>query len=458
MPGRCSGFWREAPALPERLASYLEEVGQSIRWRRARPFALRELCTHRLEQRDCFLEEGMTEQEAEEAALREMGDAGTVGRELDAVHRPREQWFWLAAVVLLSCGVVFLRCYLTAGFLFEVPHPGKTFAALLLGLAAMAGMYALDYRILMRHAGKVYAAAILLGILTYHFGPHVNHAAWHTRHVVLLYPAVYGIWLNNCRNKGWEGFFLAIFGGLPLAIIACMAPYMLGLFLLLGTGLILVLMAAGADWFGIGKGKTVFSTLACAVSVLVPACYYGWGGWVFRRMRMMLYPENDPLGFGYQAISVRNMLSGAVWQGKAAVDPMYGTQTYEYIVPNWEGDFFLTTIACKLGWLFFLLAVGLMLALFGCLLACAFRERNPFGRLLATGALLPLLVQTVGATAQNLGYFVVSVSTPLFSGNLNTVLTMALLGLALSTLRQKDLSEEQVDAPRTRWKLVLVRE
>lgn len=310
--------------MPEGFASYLEGVGESIRWHRARSFALRELRIHLLEQRDCFLEEGMTEQEAEEAAIWEMGDATMVGRELDAVHRPREQWFWLAAVVLLSCGVVFLRCYLTAGFAFEAPHPGKTFAALILGLAAMMGLYVLDYRILMHHAGKVYAAAILLGLLTDRFDPHVNHAAWHTRHVVLLYPAIYAIWLNKCRNKGWEGFFLAIFGGLLLAIIACMAPY--------------------------------------------------------------------------------------------------------------------------------------MLVLFGGLLARAFRERNPFGRLLAIGALLPLLVQTTGATAQNLGYFVVSVPTPLFSGNLNTVLTMALLGLALSTLRQKDLPEEQATAPRTRWKLVLVRE
>ena len=91
MPGPCSGFWREALALPERFASYLEQVGDSIRWYRARPFALRELRTHLLEQRDCFLEEGMTEEEAEEAAIREMGDAGMVGEELDAVHRPREQ-------------------------------------------------------------------------------------------------------------------------------------------------------------------------------------------------------------------------------------------------------------------------------------------------------------------------------------------------------------------------------
>ena len=71
--------------MPECFEVYLDEVGQTIGWPRARSFALRELRTHLLEQRDCFLEEGMTEQEAENAAVREMGDAAMV----DTLPPPR---------------------------------------------------------------------------------------------------------------------------------------------------------------------------------------------------------------------------------------------------------------------------------------------------------------------------------------------------------------------------------
>ena len=441
--------------MPERFTVYLVEVGQAIRWRRARSFALRELRTHLIEQKECFQNEGMEEQAAEEAAIREMGEPEMVGKELDAVHRPREQWLWLGAAALLSCAAVFLRFYLTAGFAFESPQPGKVVTALLLGFTAMVGLYFLDYRILTRHTGKIYAAAVLLGLLTWEFGPHVNHAAWYTRQVVLLYPVVYAIWVNKFRGRGWQGFFLAVLGGFPLALIACMAPYMMGLFLLFGTGLVLLLLAAREDFFGIGRRQTALGAAGCALAVAAPAWYFGSNGWMLRHVSMLLHPEKDPLGYGYQAISVRNMLSGAVWQGAASVGPEYGEQTYEYIVPEWSGDFFLTTIACKLGWVFFILTALVLLLLFGWLLRRALGERNPFGRILAVGAVLPLLVETVGGIIQNLGYFVVSFPIPFFSGNLNMILTMALLGLLLSTMRQGDLPEEQEGAPRRRWRMVL---
>ena len=436
--------------MPERFNEYLGQVARTIRWRRARSFALRELRTHLLEQKDCFMNEGMSEQEAEEAALRDMGDPVLVGEELSAVHRPREQWLLLGMVTALACIAVFLRFYLTMGYEYEMPHPLKTSAALVVGLAAMAALCFLDYRVLMRHGEKIYIAAVLLGLLTWRFGPHVNHAAWYTRHVVLLYPVVYAVWLGYLRGKGWKGVFLAILSGIPLAMIACMAPYITGLLLLLAVGFILLLIAAGTDWFGVGPRAGAGAVLAVAVPIFVVGLSVLSG-----KLERAFHPEKDPFGTGYQAMSVREMLSGAVWQGQTTT---VGSYPYEYIVPEWNGDFFLTTIACKLGWLGFWTVVGVMLALFVFLLARSFRGRNPFGRLLAVSAVLPLLLQTAVAAAQNLGFVFTSVPIPLFSGNLIMVLTLAQIGLALSVFRQQDLPEEQGSPQRRRWKLVLVTE
>lgn len=459
MPGPCSVCWKGAPALPERFNDYLDQVAQVIRWRRARPFALRELRTHLLEQKDCFMAEGMSEQEAEETALRDIGDPSLVGEELDTVHRPREQWLLLGVVVVLACIAVFLRFYLTIGYEYEMPHPMKTAAALVVGLAAMAALYFLDYRVLMRHGEKIYISAILLGFLTWQFGPHVNNAAWYTRHIVLLYPVVYAVWLNTCRNKGWKGVFLAIFGGIPLAMIACMAPYVTGLLLLLIVGFVLLLATAGMDWFGVGRPAGFFASAAAAVVVAVPAAGKMLSSASFaRRVEFMLHPENDPLGYGYQAMSVRDMLSGAQWQGRTTAVSLYGNYSYEYVVPEWNADFFLTTIACKLGWLIFLVVVGVMLVLFTVLLVRACRGRNAFGRLLAVSAILPMLLQTAGAVIQNLGYVFTSVPIPLFSGNLIMMLTLAQVALALSVFRQEKLPEEQGSVERRRWKLVLITE
>ena len=459
MPGLCSVYWKEEPALPERFKEYLSQVEQSIRWQRARPFALRELRTHLLEQKEFFLQEGMGEREAEEAAVRDMGDATEVGTGLDAVHRPREQWLFLGTVVFLALFSIFLRFFLTWGHEFETPHFLKTAAALIGGLVFMAALYLMDYRVLMRHGEKVYITAILLGLLTWRFGPHVNHAAWYTRHVVLFYPAVYAIWLNTCHNKGWKGIFLAIFGGVPLVMIACVAPYLTGLALLLFVGFVLLLAAAGMDWFGVGRPAGFLAAISSAVVIL-----FASAGKMLRsasfiwRVTVMLHPENDPLGCGYQAISVREMLSGVQWIGETTAVSAYGAYPYEYLVPEWNTDFLLTTIACKLGLLVFFLTAGVMLALFAVLMTRTCRGRNPFGRLLACSAVLPLLLQTIGAVVQNLGYVFASLPIPFLSGNIVMVETLALVGMSLSVLRQQDLPEEQGGIYQRKWKLVLIAE
>ena len=64
MPDPCSVCWREGLALPERFERYLLAVGEKIRWKRARSFALRELQTHLEEQKEAFLAAGMNEKGA----------------------------------------------------------------------------------------------------------------------------------------------------------------------------------------------------------------------------------------------------------------------------------------------------------------------------------------------------------------------------------------------------------
>ena len=77
--------------MAERIERYLETAGAQVRWKRVRPALERELRTHLEEQTEAYLAEGMTEDAAEAEAVRQMGDAETVGLALDAVHRPKRQ-------------------------------------------------------------------------------------------------------------------------------------------------------------------------------------------------------------------------------------------------------------------------------------------------------------------------------------------------------------------------------
>ena len=158
---------------------------------------------------------------------------------------------------------------------------------------------------------------------------------------------------------------------------------------------------------------------------------------------MFLHPELDPFGGGYQAMSVRKALSVSRWVGMGNWSEIGSTFPFERSVPDWTLDFLPTTVIYKLGWLPFILLVlavgGLMLwLLWKCL-----RQKNQTGRLVALSVIAPLTLQTVFSVMQNLGYILFSASMPLVTGNLPTVITMGLIGLALSVFREEPIAREE---------------
>ena len=431
--------------MAETIREYLDTVQEQIRWKRARPVVVRELEQHLTDQRDAFLEEGNPLETAERLAVEEMGDPVTVGTELDRVHRPKPQWGLLAATLILALLGGILRVWLTASGadMYENISLFRTAVALALGTACLLGAYFLDYTWLTRHAVGVYIGALVLGVLSLWLSPLRNHASYFTRYVVLLYPTVYAVWFYHCRCKGWTGIFLAILGGVPLVMIGCLAPYTLGILLLRVTGFVLLLAAAGTDWFGVGRGKTVAAVLGIAAAIAGSMVWQVWkNGWYQERLLMFLHPELDPLGSGYQAMSVRKALSVSQWVGMGNWSEIGSMFPFERSVPDWTLDFLPTTVIYKLGWLPFLLLVLAVAGLLLWLLWKCLRQRNQAGRLVALSVVVPLALQTVFSVMQNLGYILFSASMPLVTGNLPTVVTMGLIGLALSVFREEPIARE----------------
>lgn len=438
--------------MAETMREYLETVQEQIRWKRARPVVLRELEQHLTDQRDAFLEEGNAPKAAERLAVEEMGDPVSVGTELDRVHRPKPQWGLLVGTLALALLGGVLRVWLTASGadMYEAVSAFRTAIALAFGTACLLGTYFLDYTWLTRHAVGVYIGALILGVISLRLSPNFNGASYYTRYVVLCYPTVYAVWLYSHRGKGWKGILLAVLGGVPLAVIGLRAPYLLGILLLMVTGFALLLTAAGTDWFGAGRGKTAAVVLGMAASMAGGVVWQVWKhGYFQRRLLMVLHPELDRLGLGYQALSVREALSGSQWVGRGSWSEAAFPDSFERTVPEWSRDYFLTTVVYKLGWLPFFLLVLAVVGLLLWLLWKCLRQRNRAGRLVALSVVLPLALQAVFSVMQNLGYILLSASMPLVTGNLPTIVTMGLIGLALSVFREDSIAREDSVERRT---------
>ena len=432
---------------PETIRDYLDTVTAQIRWKRARAAAVRELETHLEDQRQEFQTEGHPPEEAERLAVEEMGDPVAVGTDLDRLHRPRPQWGMLAVTLALLLVGSYLRYALTrVGEPWYDLDPFRCALSAAAGAAALMGAYFLDVSRLLYRARWVYMGAIAAGVLCLLFSPNVNNASYFTRYIVLLYPAVYALWLYDCRGKGWRGLLAAVAGGLPLTLICLAAPFMQGMVLLLVIGCFLLLLAVRMDWFTVPRrqGLAAVGGLAAIMAGAVLWLLFA-AGYNSARIQALLHPETDPMGSGYQSIMTRRVLEASRLVGKGkdlsiqTVTLQGGELPLEMMLPEWNHDFFPTTMVYKLGWLPYLLLMAVLAALLLWILRRCARQRSQSGKLLALAVAGTLAVQSAFAVVLNLGFVLFSAQLPLVTGNLHSVADCALIGLALSAFRSESI-------------------
>ena len=441
---------------PENIRDYLDAVTAQIRWKRARPAAARELEAHLEDQRNEFQEAGCSLEEAERLAVEEMGDPVSVGADLDRLHRPKPQWGPVALTLALLLFGGWLRYALTrAGSPWgEDLDPFRCALSAAAGAAVLLGVYFLDVSRLLRWAKWVYIGAVALGMLCLCFLPRVNNASYFTRYVALLYPAVYALWLYDCRGKGWRGLLAAVGGGVPLAAVCMLAPFSLGLLLLGAVGFLSLALAIQMDWFTVPRRQALAAVGGLGAVLTLGLVWKIFGGSGNSRLEILLHPETDPMGKGFQAVMVRQVLEASrpVGEGSLALQTR-AVQGMEFppemMLPEWNHDFLPTTMIYKLGWLPYLLLLAVLAALLLWMMRRCACQRSQSGKLLALAAVGTLAMQSVFAVALNLGFVAFTAQLPLVTGNLHSVADCALIGLALAAFRSETLLRDGVPACQT---------
>lgn len=76
----------------DEIKQYVKTVCEQIRWKKARSIVAEEIENHICDQRDAYVSQGEDEKTATEKAILQMGNAVSVGMELDKIHRPKPQW------------------------------------------------------------------------------------------------------------------------------------------------------------------------------------------------------------------------------------------------------------------------------------------------------------------------------------------------------------------------------
>lgn len=424
---------------------YLEVLEEQIRCKKAIPFIQKELEDHIEDQKMAYLASGMTEYEAEEAAVEQMGDPVAAGMELDRVHRPKMAWGMIVlAGALYFAG--FLVRFLVEAALGVDFLSAKVGASYLFSFMIMIGVCFWDYSRIGKWARELTILASVVLVLGIGFGGNVinGSSGWvslggiatvNVRILIFLMIPLYAAVLYQYRGQGYGSIGRGILWTVPLVLpaIACRS-FSLVLWMMLLCLLILV-YAVSKGWYQVKKKRTIGGLVL--IGCLLPSLSVGYL-WVFgatyqkERVLAILSPfhseTNETVRFFRTVVSDSRFVGGS-------------TEAINMLASGERTEDLLTYLLSFYGILVTVLLVGMMAVLLGVLFHHAARQKNQLGRMMGFACMVVLARQILVYTAGCLGLIMPqNVYCPfLGSGGSGALMTGVLLGILLSIYRYQNV-------------------
>ena len=439
---------------------YIKTLTDQIRCKMVRPEVARELEDHIEDQTRAFMSEGMSRQEAESAAVKDMGNPVDTGVEMDKIHRPKMPWGMITLIVALSvvsCVFQYLlnQKYINAGgdgYLME-----RQILFTMLGILAMLGVCFADYIRIAARARELMLGVILLILLgRQFFGLTANGAerwiaipggqAVNVLLLLMLTVPLYAAVLYGYRGKGWSVIWKGVLWMVPGCWIAvrCSSIWMACVLFL--TYLAMFGLAVWHGWYRL-PGKAVFAgicTVAILLSLAMAALIWFFGA-DYQKSRLLFYlapltgiggePQDQ---IAYEMVYVRGVLANSRLIGAAdSVAPDI------FLIPELS-DFLLVGVTRYYGILAAVLLSGMLLFLLLYFLKISRRQRNQLGMLMGTGCTAVFLIEAFFYFMNNIGAMYLGNYCPFFSyGGTGTIVMYILLGVLLSICRYQNTAPER---------------
>ena len=418
----------------DKIRGYSQSVLSQIRWGKAHSSIAEEIEDHLAEQRDAYIEAGMNEAEATDQAIRQMGDPVIIGAGLDRVHRPKAQWKMIFLAVILLLSGFLIRNYLLEDATQPLLLPQLFF--IILGLSLMMAAYLSDFSLIGKYPKTIYIAILALSVISMILSPYINGRSFYTYYVPLLFPLGFAAIVYNARNKGYLGISLVFICYLFSSSITLLIPAISGFLLFTVSGLALIITAIKRGWFNINRTHAyVLSFLTFSFTYLIILISIYNNNYQLARLKILFDPSSDPQGAGYVPTVIRALLSGANLFGRGDMPINYsGTG---FLLPSISTDYILTYLIFHVGWIAFIVIMGLLLFFIVRGFILCYRQKSFLGLFVSLSVMLTFTMQVVIYVINNLGLpLSAPISLPLISyGKTATMFNLALIGLMLSVFR-----------------------
>lgn len=432
----------------DKIKAYCDKVSEQIRWKKAKSVITAEIEDHLCDQRDAYMESGQDEMTATEQAILQMGDAVSLGQELDKVHKPKPQ-----RLMIVFTGLFMLLGFFLNSLLSQSMEYGRSFGVLsyIMAFGIFLGCYYLDFTVLRKFGKTLYGLTILCSILMvvcsvqYQGRLYVRLGGFSMAlsMLSLIFPLAFAVFVYSMRNQGFRGIVMSGLAYLPFAMILYIVPSVMGVLLYTVTACSVLCLAISRGWFGVNPKKGLALVLFPAVGVTVYLVafmlYHG-----VPHLQEFLHPSQE--GIGYSFACIRGIVSESVFLGQGGI-PDWIPNLSEFPMHT---DYMLTYLVHRFGYIaLFVLIV--FLAIFSIVgVRKALGEKSVLGSMVALSIILTFVLQSVFYVIANLGYGLFgALSLPFLSyGTAPLFLNAALIGFMLSVFRTGEVFCDNAAAPK----------
>lgn len=437
----------------DEIKQYCKIVCEQIRWKKAHNIISEEIENHLCDQRDAYISQGEDEKSATQKAILQMGDAVSIGMELDKTHKPKPQWTMITLTAMLML-IGMLSNYFIASF--EYSFDRFSLAPYIIALTVFLICYLLDFSILGKYAKYCYFIILVVSVTGLLFGSPINGRIWFSTgrlsvnlaYLSLIFPLAYSLLIYALRHKEYKGIMLCGMGYIPFAIILLLVPSFTGFALFTISALVIICMSIVKGWFGIDKKHGLLLVLIPAlIAVIATVIYIIQNPYFLNRLSTAVNPYSDRNGSGYIHCLVRDLLVNSKFAGKGIVPAQFGSNVP--IIPALDTDYILTALTHNFGWVAFIgiSVVIIAFSIFG--LYYVTKQKSVLGTIVSLSIMLTFVLQAIIYIINNLGYGILSaLSLPLVSyGKVALIINSALIGFMLSVFRTGDILKDSIKSP-----------
>ncbi|MFD9627412.1 FtsW/RodA/SpoVE family cell cycle protein [Peribacillus muralis] len=419
-----------------RSNQFLDKVSSYIRSKEASKYIEAELKAHLHQTKIELVKKGYKEDEAEELAVRNMGNPSDIGKKMDKLHRPTIDWKLMSMFLFMSATGLCLFW-----FLFKDSNSFsvlKQVYSVTVSVIIACVLLFFDYRKLQRWGWVFFTIGCLI-LVQFQFSkvlvngmPRINIIGLLSVNSIVVLPLFLLAWAGMLQSKKMNVYLAAI-------LYVCSTFLFLFTVNLQAVALYSLMVAVMVWRSSLNKRKILITSAVllttCVSILLIEIALKDIRTYQFERLFAFVTPEKFSETSGYMYLKLEKLIDDAGWLGH------FGSLGKIDFSNEMMTDFIFVTITYTLGWTGALL-IGLMFLWMIWRISRIFQTvKDPFGKMLVSGSFAIFTAQVTISIGMSLGLLpIMSISLPFMSyGALSAVINAFLFGLVLSVYQKKNM-------------------